>query len=111
MAIECAVNSGGATGWQAAPQLNSGVNPAQAVLPRLCRGEFNALFAVSEVMPGPQVNVIAGIIFRSAGSLGRVARVACACDPRTRHHRATAYAVVSPLWENQLLFVFFSRVR
>ena len=69
VAIECAVNSGGATGWQAAPQLNSGVNPAQAVLPRLCRGEFNALFAVSEVMPGPQVNAIAVFLFRSAGSL------------------------------------------
>lgn len=67
--IDCAVNSSGGPGWQTAPALKPALNREQAVLPRLCRSEFNALFAVSEVMPGPQVNAIAVFIFRSAGSL------------------------------------------
>ena len=37
-------------------------------MPVFCRREYTALFALSEVIPGPQVNAIAVFIFRSAGT-------------------------------------------
>lgn len=65
--VECAGNKSSA--WI----LPSSVSPAPAqappFMPVFCRREFNALFAVSEVMPGPQVNAISVFLFRGNGVL------------------------------------------
>lgn len=67
VAIECPMNIARATVWHAAPPATNRQDPKDSLLPNLCRHEFSALFAVSEVMPGPQINAISVFIFRNAG--------------------------------------------
>lgn len=48
---------------------------------RICRGEFNAVFGIGEVLPGPQINAIAILAFSRFGPAGMLVMIASLITP------------------------------
>jgi chromate transporter len=48
---------------------------------RLCRSEFNSVLAVSEILPGPQINSVAMLAYKNWGIAGMLAFLAALITP------------------------------